>query len=366
MTVSPITKQPFLKMFVRRLIVGAALTAFFAWLALRPQPGEDDRLVNREFLAMGTVVSVSLYLDPGQDRQAAETALHSLETDLRDYERRWSAWSDGPLGSLNRQLADGARIEIPADMQPLFSRAARYAQASDGRFDVRLGRLVALWGFNDETQFRSTPPAPDDIAALVTALRDAPQLPIEARQYGPATQVWLDFGAIAKGDATDLAIDTLREAGYPNAIVNAGGNLRASGQRGERAWRIGVRHPRPDAQYRLLATLDIDGDEAVITSGDYERYFDDQGQRYHHLLDPRTGLPASGLQSVTVVADNGALADAASTALFVAGAEQWREVARALDVDRVFVVDASGHAYVTAALAQRVRFTEGIQAETVP
>ncbi len=351
---------------LRKLVVGLGLAALVIWLALRPQSGVDQRLVEREFLAMGTILSVSLYLDEGQDRTAAEQALRDLQATLDTYAQRWSAWGNGTLGQLNQQLANGAIIDIPTDMQPLFAVAARYSALSGQRFDIRVGKLVELWGFNDETRFRSTPPEAAQIAEITRALAAAPLLSETATRYGPASGIWLDLGAIAKGDATDLAIAELRQKGYPNAIVNAGGNLRAAGRRGERPWRVGVRHPRPDADNRVLSSMDIHGDEAVITSGDYERYFDFAGQRYHHLLDPHSGAPAQGLQSVTVVASNGALADAASTALFVAGPQQWRSVARDMGIAQAFVVLEDGRVQITEALTPRMRFADDVKVETLP
>lgn len=358
--------SPHLRLFLRRLLLGLVLAGLFTWLALRPQPGADPRLVEREFMAMGTIVSVSLYLDADQDRGAAEDALRTFERGLSDYEARWSAWRAGALGQLNQALERGEAVQIPAPLQALFDEAAQLSAASAGRFDVRIGRLVELWGFHDETQFRSAPPATEDIGARLATLATAPPLTAPATGYGPAPQVWFDFGAIAKGDATDQAVTQLRAAGYHHLIVNAGGNLRTAGRRGDRAWRIGIRHPRPDAEHRLLATLETAGDEAVITSGDYERYFEHGGRRYHHLIDPRTGYPAQGLQAVTVVAPRGALADAASTALFVAGPQHWRDVARQMGVEQAFVVDAAGKVQITAALAERVKFIDGIEVHVQP
>lgn len=397
----PMIESPQLRLFLRRLALGVGLAAFFAWLALRPQAqSDDDRLVQHEFLAMGTVFDVSLYLQPEQARDDASAALRRLERVLQDYEARWRAWPDGGsapptlaaaitasptpvttpqpsaavgddvpllepepltgLADLNRALAAGQVVTIPDAMRALLDRATQMHSLTHGRFDVRIGALVALWGFDDEAHFRNVPPPADDIATALAALQTAPALAPGAAQYGPAPGVVLDFGAIAKGDATDLAIRQLRDSGYPDAIVNAGGNLRAAGRRGERAWRIGIRHPRPDLKHRLLATLDIAGDEAVITSGDYERYFEVDGLRYHHLLDPLSGEPARGLQSVTVVADRGATADAASTALFVAGPEHWQEQAAELALDKILVVDSDGQVWVTPRLAERLTFPDGI------
>lgn len=357
------------RQFGRRLLVGLFLLALFAWLALRPQTGADPRLVVREILGMGTLLSVSVYRDEAQDGAGVETALDAVEVLMRDYEQRWAAWGDGALGDINRRLVAGESAPIPEAMRELFAAAARYNRVSDGRFDPRLGRLVEVWGFDDALHFRSAPPADEAIADAVAALKSAPPLVEGAVSYGPASGVRLDFGAIAKGDAVDRVVAQLRAAGYPNLIINAGGNLRATGRRGERAWRIGIRHPRPNprqAVQAVQATLEIDGDEAVVTSGDYERSFEYQGRRYHHLLDPLNGMPTQGLQAVTVVAANAALADAASTALFVAGPQHWQTVALAMGLDQVMVVDAAGAALATPRLATRLRYADGVAHAVAP
>lgn len=354
-------------LFGRRLLVGLLLALLFTWLALRPQPvhEHDARLLEREFLAMGTLVSVSVYLDADYDRDRAQAVLAGLERFLLDFEQRWAAWGTGALGALNNELAAGHAAAIAPPLQALFAEAARLSEQSAGSFDPRVGNLVRLWGFDDESRFRSSPPSEDEVLQAVADLQAAPLLTDGAHSYGPAAAVRLDFGAIAKGYAIDLALAQLREAGIADAIVNAGGNLRAAGRHGERAWRVGIRHPRPDDKHRILATLDTQGDEAIITSGDYERYFESQGRRYHHLLDPRSGYPAGGLQSVTIVHPSGTLADAASTALFVAGAD-WRAMAQRLGLTQVLVVDARGRVFVTPQLAPRLDFSRGIRAETVP
>lgn len=361
---SPILGLPFTTVFLRKFAVGLALAALFTWLALRdPQPAptaDDLQLVRREFLAMGTLFSIDVYLDNPATRADAELAVNVTQALLADYERRWDAWGDGELGRINAALARGEAVEIPQALRTLFARAARYGADSGHRFDVRVGELVRLWGFDDELHFRSEPPAAAEIARLRDALSRAPSLSPAADTYGPAEGVQFDFGAIAKGDATDVAIAALRAAGFANAIVNAGGNLRADGRHGDRAWRIGIRHPRPDEHHRLLASLELNDNEAVVTSGDYERYFESAGVRYHHLLDPQSGQPARGLESVTVVADNGALADAASTALFVAGPDHWRAVAEAMGVSQVVVVDEDGRIQATPALAPRLALSDGL------
>ena len=166
-------------------------------------------------------------------------------------------------------------------------------------------------------------------------------------------QLWLDFGGIAKGYAVDRAIERLRARGVQNAIVNAGGNLRAIGSKDGQPWRIGVRDPRGPG---VLASLTITGDESVSTSGDYERHFEWQGVRYHHVLDPRSGYPAIGAVAVTVVAESAEKADVASTALMIAGPTEWRALARALGVTQVLRIDEAGQVELTPALAARLHW----------
>jgi thiamine biosynthesis lipoprotein len=147
----------------------------------------------------------------------------------------------------------------------------------------------------------------------------------------------------------------LRAAGVVNALINTGGNVRVLGTRDGRPWRIGIRAPRADT---ILGVVELASGESIATSGDYERFYDYAGKRMHHILDPRTGYPVTHTQATTVVAADGTLADAASTALFVAGPEEWREVAQALGVAMVLRVDASGEIDVTPAMRDRLQ-TDG-------
>jgi FAD:protein FMN transferase len=153
----------------------------------------------------------------------------------------------------------------------------------------------------------------------------------------------------------DRGIALLRAHGIEHAIVNAGGDLRAIGRRGERPWRIGIRAPRDS---RVLAAIEVRDDEAVFTSGDYERYFEYQGRRYHHILDPRSGYPTEGITSVTILHANAGLADAAATALLVAGPADWPAMAAALGVRSVMVVLADGAIELTELMEPRTWFTD--------
>jgi thiamine biosynthesis lipoprotein len=310
----------------------------------------NEAFHTERIVAMGTLVDVVAEV-PVPELRA--DLVRDIETLLRAFERDYYAWADGELAHLNQGLERGDTVRVSPELADLLLRAQRYSEESNGAFEPGVGALVELWGFHAGTAAPSAPPEPAAIAAWVD--RDSGVRNLEITPDGTVTRArgqafMLDLGGIAKGAALDRIIAELRAARVENALVNAGGQVRVLGSRAGRPWRIGIRAPRADA---ILGVVALKSGESVSTSGDYERYYDHASQRMHHILDPRTGYPVTHTQAVTVVADDGTLADAASTALFVAGPEHWREIAQALGVDRVLRVDASGAVDMTAAMRDR-------------
>lgn len=346
-------------MLIRRFVFGGIALAALIWLLLRPPEPVDaePQFVQEQFEAMGTWFTVSIWLDDAAQRDDARTAIGATTTFLRDYARQWKPdGSDAPADSLaqvNAGLADGQRVTIPVALQPLLRLAEDWRSRSEGAFDARSGGLVALWGFDNDEAFRDAPPGDDAIADARTALVEAPGFGDDDTHYGPAPQVQWNLGGIAKGDALQRASQRLRDAGFDNHIINAGGDLVVHGERGPRAWRVAVRHPRPRTGASLLTAIET-GNEAVFTSGDYERFFEFDGVRYHHIIDPTTGRPTQALRSVTVVDADAIAADAASTALFVAG-DGWRAMARRLGMETVMVMYADGSLGMTETAEARMR-----------
>ncbi|HZP12121.1 MAG TPA: FAD:protein FMN transferase [Nevskiaceae bacterium] len=342
-------------------LVGAALIA-----ACAPWPTEEPRpqLLHREFLAMGTQISVSVRVGD-DDRKRAHEAIEDVRRTIDQFGQDWWAWGDGELAHINKELSAGRAAEIPEFMRPLFQRAWEIHRLSDGRYEPRIGALVRLWGFDDVARIRETPPGNREIDRALADLRLAPDYDGGAH-YGPARGVTWDFGGIAKGYIVDAALEELRDRGFPDAMVDAGGNLAARGTPGEKPWRVAIHDPRADLTDRdYLATLSIGG-EAVNTHADDQRSFISRGQRYGHILNPRTGRPAHGLVSVTVVHHDGALADAGGVALYVAGAKRWRALARKLGLDEVLVVDEDGRVTATEKLAPRLKLAPGVALHIVP
>lgn len=330
-----------------------------SWNAMKMWRSRLAPLVKLGFFAMGTEVSVTLAVGGSRARrESAVAAIADVERRIQEFGRHWWAWGDGALAAINAQLAAGNAAEIPPAMRALFARAWAVRQATGGLFDPRVAALVRLWGFHDMAALRDAPPPDADIEAARQALRCAPGYDGGAT-YGPAPGIGWDFGGIGKGWIVDLALERLRELGFPDAIVDAGGNLAVRGARGDRPWRVGIRNPRAQgAGPALLASL-IARDEAVNTHADDQRSFDRDGVRYGHILDPTSGRPARELCSVTVVHPDGTLAEAGGAALYVAGRHGWRRLARKLGLQQVMVVTADGEVWVTGALAVRIKAEGG-------
>lgn len=316
----------------------------------------DDGQEARQFIAMDTVMTLSAY---GENRadvlSAAEDLIRSLETRLSRTEE------NSAVSRLNR----GEAVKLDEELDFLLSLAAFFRLATDGAFNIGIAPLASAWGFTtDHYQV----PSPSEISRLVkvaeeTRLQDSP----EGCVLGPGQAI--DLGGIAKGYAADKLAELFQAYEIPRAMASLGGNVLAWGDRPDGTpWRIGVQDPaRPDDQSAFVGILSLKNAFAV-TSGGYQRYFEEGGKVYHHILDPATGYPAdSGLTSVTVVADYfpgeyfGTGCDALSTAFFVMGEEEaldaWREN-WSRDVDLVLVTE-DGRVVITQGLAESFTLDEG-------
>ncbi|HWY24556.1 MAG TPA: FAD:protein FMN transferase [Nevskia sp.] len=332
-----------------------------ATLAAPPQERTLPLLLERQFLAMGTAVLLSVSIGDESRRTAAERAAAEVQQLLIEFGREGWAWGTGALAQFNRALQRGEVASVPEVLQPLFARAWEIHRASGDLFEPRIGALVRLWGFDDMARLRSAPPDVAEIESCMAALRTAPAY-TGGETYGPAPGVAWDLGAIGKGYIVDLALDWLAHRGFDNAVVNAGGNVAVRGDRGDRSWQIGIRDPRAPAE--ILAMLEV-RDESVVTHGDDQRCFEYRGVRYAHLLHPRSGMPVQGLRSLTVVHRDGTLADGGGAALFAAGPDGWLALARRLGIEQVLVVMEDGAVLATSALKTRLREEQGVVIHSV-
>jgi len=300
----------------------------------------------------GTLVNISLY---GVSREQADEAFELLQKDFDHFHQHWSPWTDGDLVRLNRQLENLTPAIVPEHLKPLIETSMTLSQQSEHYYNPTIGKLINLWQFHRYQEDDIQPPSTQEIQALVDQQPRMSDLRFdeEGRLVNKNPAVLLNFGAYAKGYAIALEIEKLRRMGINNAVINAGGDLSVIGQHGERAWNIGIRHPRNDS---VLASVEVKDNESVFTSGDYERSYYYQEKRYHHILDPNTGYPTTDTQSITVIHQDAGLADAAATALFVAGSTAWKQVASNMGIRYVMLIDASGNIHMTPAMQKRIKF----------
>ena len=313
--------------------------------------------MEHRFLAMGTEISIKL-ICTARDRNTARAAIDQAVHLLHDFGHDGWAWGSGVVAEINQALAAGEIAKIPITLRPLFKRAWQIRQETDGLYEPRIAQLVRLWGFDDVARLRESPPERNEIDTLLSALKAAPAYDGGDR-YGPAPGAGWDFGGIGKGFIIDQVLELLRARGFSDAVVDAGGNLAVRGGHVARPWRVGIRDPRPaTAIPRLLVSLDV-SDEAVITHGDDQRFFEHAGRRYAHILCPFTGAPVQGLRSITVVHPDATRADAAGAAVFVAGKEGWRKLAKKLALAQVIAIYDEGMVHAPPALARRLQLKGG-------
>jgi len=326
---------------------GLWILLLWALAACSPPP-----LVQQQSYVFGTLVEVSVY---GAPEAQAQQAIAAVLARFDELHRQLHAWQPSELSRLNAALARGEHATVTPELAAMLRDAQTLSDASNDLFNPAIGGLIALWGFHSDAPQGKVP----DAAAIARWVKAAPRM---RNLHVEGTTVWsdnpavqLDLGGYAKGYALDEAIRILKAHGIKNALVNIGGNVIALGRHGDRPWRVGIQHPRKAG---TLATLDLHDGEAIGTSGDYQRYFEAGGHRYCHLIDPRSGWPASDMQSVTILvagAHAGTRSDALSKPLFIDGVARLADHAARLGVRDYLAVDAAGQIHVSAAMKARLR-----------
>jgi thiamine biosynthesis lipoprotein len=267
---------------------------------------------------MGTVIEFTVL------HETKERALEALNAAIAEIERVdklfYEKNTESPVFAFN-QHGEG-KAKHPQEVLELISRSLELTSKTKGAFDITIGRLLELYGFESES------PSPPSTEQITTALSSVGSqfLSIDlakgelGKQVG---QLELSMGGVAKGYAVDRAIAILKARGVHGALVNAGGDVGTLPRDDGKRWSIGIQHPRKSGFLHKVLKI---SSHAVATSGDYQKYYVFDGIRYHHLLNPKTGCPSRRVQSVTVVAPTTELADALATALFVLGPENGKSV----------------------------------------
>ncbi len=314
------------------------LILIVAWLR---HPAQEDS-VSRTALILGTLVEITAY---GDDQDFLDSAVTGAFAEMQRLEKQLSTHL--PDSEISRLNTSSGPLELTGETRALISRGEEIARLSDGAFEMGLGGVKALWQIESE---QPRIPTDAELHLALSGLGPGDIVIQGSLVSRRSPEVLADLGGIAKGYAADRALEVLKDAGVASATINAGGDIALLGTHSGKPWRIGIQHPRHQDQ--ILVTLEVT-DQAVVTSGDYERFFEREGVRYHHIFDPSTGHPARLCQSVTIVANDAETADALATAVFVMGPELGLALLEGLPDVEGLIVTADGQLLKSSGLPWR-------------
>jgi thiamine biosynthesis lipoprotein len=317
----------------------------------KPEP-----LYNTQSYVFGTLVDITIY---GETEVKAQKVSNQIFQDFQALHVRLHAWKPSELKTLNENFAQGNTTDIRPDLAAMITVATKLSIQSNSAFNPSIGGLIEAWGFHHD-EFK---PIKIDEAKIKSLVQSNPQMTdivVEnSKVFSKNSAVQLDLGGYAKGYALDLALKYLRAQGIQNALVNIGGNIIALGKHGKQPWRVGIQHPRkPNA----IATVDLESGWAIGTSGDYQRYFELDGKRYCHIINPATGFPVESLQAVTVLIppqnNAGTLSDVASKPIFIAKPEARAETAKTMGIENFLVIESADKILISMAMAKRINWLD--------
>ncbi len=300
---------------------------------------------SRTELILDTIFEVTIFVD---EEIEGDPLVREAFDKVRALEKVMSRFvTNSDVDKINQQ-AGKEPVEVDPRTFYVIEKSLYFGEASQGKFDVTIAPLLNLWGFG--TGEEREPPEGEEIEEVLP-LVDYQEIELDEENMSvflPREEMALDLGGIAKGYIVDEIAEFLEGEGVEHGTVNAGGDIRALGTRLDgNPWRIGITHPRD--RENIIAVIPVT-QEAIVTSGDYERYFNHEGERYHHILDPDTGQPAGEVLSVTVVAPDCITADSLSTAVFVLGVEEGMALLESMSQVEGMIVDLQEEKHVTRGL----------------
>ncbi len=307
---------------------------------------KDYDYIEKSSIAMGTVVSQKLYLSSDGDETAAgvEKAISSVEKVIS---RRIDS-------SAVSELNDSFKVKLISEYRNAFAVCNELYEKSGGAFDITTGKLSSLWNIGEEN---AEVPTKKSIKSALKYV-DGSKVKVTSKNVEIGKGQLVDLGAVGKGLACDKVREYLNKSGVSGAVISVGGSVLLYGENPNgNNWTVAVRNPRGEIN-EYMGTLELESG-CVSTSGDYERYLEKDGKRYHHIFDPSTGYPAdSGLMSVTVVCDSGLMSDALSTACFILGREKGSRLLDAYGAQGIFI-STDYSVYVTDGLKDSFTLADG-------
>ncbi len=324
------------------LVIASVVIALSIGLILRSRVA--DSTTQQTHFMMDTIVEIRA------TGPRSEDAVDRAFAEIQLIEKLFSRFiPEGDVARINENAGNWVTVSI--ETIDLIEKGISYGEITQGTFDITIGGLLTLWGFGTE-QYRV--PTDQELAQVMETV-DYRNIEINrnSRQVRIPAGSMLDLGGIAKGYAVDRARDVLRENRIDNGLINAGGDIVTLGKRPDgNPWRVGVQNPMDTTSILAIVPL---SDSTVVTSGDYQRFFTENGLRFHHIIDPSTGFPAEGVISVTIVAASATVADVFSTAVFILGVDDGQKLIETLDDIEAIIVDAQGQVWVSSGLEGQIQ-----------
>lgn len=312
-----------------RRLIKAFLPLFIVCVILSSCSGKAT--VKKSDYLLGTIVSITVY-----DCDNGEEIIYECLEMVREIEKKVSTTDNSSIISEINNSALNGEIKTENEVYGLIKASLRYCEESDGAFDIGLGKLIDLWGIGTD---RQAVPDMNKLQAYV-GFRGFEHIFLNDEQETICyddERVSINLGACAKGYAVNKAVDFLKDRGVKSAILDFGGSIYTIGEKYGKGFDIGIADPTGSGIGGVISGL---SDISVVTSGDYQRFFEKDGERYHHIMDSKTAFPSeSGVRSVTVVCKDAFMGDCLSTAAFVLGAEKGSELLDKMDCGYVFFTD---------------------------
>lgn len=321
--------------------------------AVQARPASPVK-VERKESAMGTALHFVAYTTERVDRAQTELAIDAAIAEIRRLEEILSEWrDDSEVGRINVQA--GQWVPVGRETLEVIEKSLLTGRLSEGTFDITFQAMSGVWRFGSAQAATPTLPTPAEVRKL-RALIDYRKVELDTK--GSRVRIpkgrKIGLGGIAKGYIVDRAVEVMRRTGLNAFLVQAGGDLYGAGRKPDgSAWVSGIQDPR-GPQGEFFATLELEN-HAFSTAGDYARFFVLAGKRYHHIIDPRSGYPATASRSVTVHAPDAITADMIDDAVFILGPEKGLKLASSLPDVGVVIVDASNKVWVSPSLEGKVR-----------
>jgi thiamine biosynthesis lipoprotein len=309
-----------------------------------------------EFL-MDTVVEIKVY---HKKKAEAEKAINSSMEEMKKVEQKMSCFFSGSeVSRINKDafleekkgslLVEGW-IPVSDELFSLLKESVLLSKLTKGCFDITIYPLWKIWKFEGEN---IEVPSKEKIERVLELVAYKNMILQNGKISFAKKGMGIDLGGIAKGYAVDAAIKVLKDKNINSAIVNAGGDMYVLGRKQGKSWRIGIRHPRREGE--ILGTIEVE-DKAIVTSGDYERFFFSGGKKYHHIINPKTGYPADECQSVTIVAKEATFADGLATGIFVLGPKEGMALIENLEGVEGIIVNKEGDVSVSSGLVSKIEY----------